>query len=89
VSSGTPAQSAPATSPGQGENPVPRRDTRADEVDLRDESLDAIPRPFWRSFAQSFQAAFGPHAKEILADVPNYTDVKPSMQISEVRLRQG
>jgi len=38
---------------------------------------------------ESFQAAFGPHAKEILADVPNYTDVKPSMQISEVRLRQG
>jgi uncharacterized protein (TIGR02118 family) len=38
---------------------------------------------------ESFQTAFGPHAKEILADVPNYTDVKPSMQISEVRLRQG
>ncbi len=37
----------------------------------------------------AFQSAFGPHAKEILADVPNYTNVKPSMQISEVRLRQG
>lgn len=38
---------------------------------------------------EAFQAAFGPHAKEILADVPNYTDVKPSMQISEVKQRQG
>ena len=33
---------------------------------------------------QSFQAAFGPHAKEIAADVVNYTDLKPVMQISEV-----
>jgi uncharacterized protein (TIGR02118 family) len=33
---------------------------------------------------ESFQAAFGPHAKEILGDIPNYTDLKPVMQISEV-----
>ena len=33
---------------------------------------------------QAFQAAFGPHAKEILADIANYTDLKPTMQISEV-----
>jgi uncharacterized protein (TIGR02118 family) len=33
---------------------------------------------------QSFQAAFGPHAKEIMGDIPNYTDLKPTMQISEV-----
>ena len=33
---------------------------------------------------ETFQAAFGPHAKEILADVANYTDLKPVMQISEV-----
>lgn len=32
----------------------------------------------------AFQAAFGPHAKEIMADVPNYTDIAPVMQISEV-----
>jgi uncharacterized protein (TIGR02118 family) len=32
----------------------------------------------------SFQAGFGPHMKEILADVANYTDIKPVMQISEV-----
>jgi uncharacterized protein (TIGR02118 family) len=33
---------------------------------------------------ESFQAAFGPHAKAIMADVANYTDLKPVMQISEV-----
>ena len=32
----------------------------------------------------SFQAGFGPHAKEILADIANYTDLAPVMQISEV-----
>ncbi len=32
----------------------------------------------------AFQAAFGPHAKEIMGDVANYTDLKPIMQISEV-----
>jgi uncharacterized protein (TIGR02118 family) len=33
---------------------------------------------------ESFQAAFGPHATEIMADIPNYTDLAPVMQISEV-----
>ena len=33
---------------------------------------------------ESFQQAFGPHAKEILADIANYTDLQPVMQISEV-----
>lgn len=33
---------------------------------------------------ESFQAAFGPHAQAIFADIPNYTDVKPIVQISEV-----
>lgn len=33
----------------------------------------------------AFQAAFHPHAKEIMADVPNYTDIAPVMQISTVR----
>ena len=32
----------------------------------------------------SFQAGFGPHAAEIMADIPNYTDVSPVVQISEV-----
>jgi uncharacterized protein (TIGR02118 family) len=34
----------------------------------------------------AFQAAFKPHAKEILGDIPNYTNAKPDMQISEVKL---
>ena len=33
---------------------------------------------------EAFQAAFGPHAKEIMADIANYTDLQPVMQISEV-----
>lgn len=34
---------------------------------------------------ESFQTGFGPHAKTLSADVPNYTDVTPVMQISTVR----
>jgi uncharacterized protein (TIGR02118 family) len=36
--------------------------------------------------ADAFSAGFGPHAQEIMADIPNYTDVSPVMQISEVVL---
>jgi uncharacterized protein (TIGR02118 family) len=31
-----------------------------------------------------FQAAFGPHRAEIVADVANYTDIAPIVQFSEV-----
>lgn len=37
---------------------------------------------------ESFQAGFGPHADEILADIANYTDLKPVMQVSEVVVGQ-
>ena len=33
---------------------------------------------------ESFQAGSGPHAKEIMADISNYTDQSPVIQISEV-----
>ena len=33
---------------------------------------------------ESFQAAMGKHAKEIMGDIPNYTDIAPVIQISEV-----
>jgi uncharacterized protein (TIGR02118 family) len=35
---------------------------------------------------EAFQAGFGPHAQEIMADIPNYTKVEPAIQISEVKL---
>ena len=34
--------------------------------------------------AASFMGAFGPNAKQIMADVPNYTDIQPVAQLSEV-----
>jgi uncharacterized protein (TIGR02118 family) len=33
---------------------------------------------------EAFQASFAPHAKEIMADIANYTDIPPVIQISEV-----
>jgi len=33
---------------------------------------------------EAFQAGFGPHAGEIIADIKNYTDISPVMQVSEV-----
>jgi uncharacterized protein (TIGR02118 family) len=35
---------------------------------------------------EAFQAAFGPHAPAIMADIPNYTDIQPVIQISEVKM---
>jgi len=34
----------------------------------------------------AFQAAFAPHAQAILADIPNYTNTQPTIQISEIKL---
>jgi uncharacterized protein (TIGR02118 family) len=34
----------------------------------------------------AFQAAFAPHAQAIMADIPNYTNIQPTIQISEVKL---
>jgi uncharacterized protein (TIGR02118 family) len=33
-----------------------------------------------------FQASFGPHAEAIMADIPNYTNVQPVIQISDVKM---
>jgi uncharacterized protein (TIGR02118 family) len=33
---------------------------------------------------EAFQAAIGPHAEQIAADIANYTDVMPIRQVSEV-----
>jgi uncharacterized protein (TIGR02118 family) len=34
--------------------------------------------------AEAFNTAFGPHVKAIMADVPNYTDLQPVLQVSEI-----
>jgi len=33
---------------------------------------------------ETFREAYGPHRAEIVADGPNYTDIRPIVQISEV-----
>ena len=33
-----------------------------------------------------FQSAFGPHAEAIMGDIPNYTNVDPVLQVSQVRI---
>jgi len=35
---------------------------------------------------EAFQKAFGPHADAIMGDIPNYTDIQPTIQISEVKI---
>ena len=35
---------------------------------------------------EAFQGAFGPHAEAIMGDIPNYTDIQPTIQISEVKI---
>ena len=30
--------------------------------------------------AEAFETAFGPHAQEIMADIPNYTDIQPTIR---------
>jgi uncharacterized protein (TIGR02118 family) len=35
---------------------------------------------------EAFQTAFGPHAEAIMADISNYTDIQPTLQISEVKI---
>jgi len=38
---------------------------------------------------EDFQQAMAPNAKDIMADVSNYTDIQPMFQISEVVVEQG
>jgi uncharacterized protein (TIGR02118 family) len=43
----------------------------------------AIGHLYFNSIPE-FMQAFAPHAGEIMADVPNYTDGQPQIQISEI-----
>ena len=33
---------------------------------------------------EAFQNSFGPHAEQIMGDLPNYTNIEPIIQISDV-----
>lgn len=35
---------------------------------------------------EAFQTAFGLHAQAIMADMPNYTNIQPTIQVSEVKI---
>jgi uncharacterized protein (TIGR02118 family) len=37
---------------------------------------------------EAFTAAVMPHYKELQADIPNYTDIEPVVQISEIRIAE-
>lgn len=38
---------------------------------------------------EAFQTGFGPHAAELMADIPNFTDITPVIQASEVLVERG
>ncbi|MHA6796612.1 EthD family reductase [Pseudonocardia bannensis] len=35
---------------------------------------------------EAFQESFGPHAEQIMGDIPNYTSIQPTIQISDVKM---
>lgn len=35
---------------------------------------------------EAFESAFAPHAAEVQADIPRYTNIQPILQFSEVKL---
>ena len=39
---------------------------------------------FYFNSVDEFQKGMGAHAKEIMADIPNYTNIQPTIQISEI-----
>lgn len=36
--------------------------------------------------SEAFQKAFEPHAAAIMGDIPNYTNIEPVIQVSEIRM---
>ena len=41
---------------------------------------------FYVESADAFRSAFSPHAQEIMADIANYTDIAPIIQMSEIKV---
>lgn len=39
---------------------------------------------FYFNSVEEFQKGMGVHGKELLGDIPNYTDIPPTIQISEI-----
>lgn len=39
---------------------------------------------FYFNSVGEFQKGMGAHGKELMADIPNYTDIQPTIQISEI-----
>jgi uncharacterized protein (TIGR02118 family) len=37
---------------------------------------------------EAFLAAFIPHAQALQGDIPNYTDIEPAIQFSEIKMRR-
>ena len=48
-------------------------------------SFSAMGHLYFES-VEAFQAAFEPHAGELMGDIQNYTNVQPTIQVSEVKL---
>lgn len=40
----------------------------------------------WFESIQAFEQSFGPHANEIMGDIPNFTNIQPTIQIEELLL---
>jgi uncharacterized protein (TIGR02118 family) len=54
--------------------------------------MPGVPAPYiaachmFFDSVDAFQDAFGPNADAILSDIPNYTNVQPAVQVSEVKM---
>ena len=48
----------------------------------------ALAHLFFQSM-EAFQSSFAPHAQEFEADIPNYTNTQPTIQISDVKQVAG
>jgi len=55
-----------------------------DPYRLRIAAYIAMGHLYFDSVA-AFQTAFGPHAESMRRDIPNFTDIQPTIQISEVK----
>jgi uncharacterized protein (TIGR02118 family) len=45
--------------------------------------FSAVGRLYFNTLPE-FQKAFAMHGREIMADVPNYTDIQPEIQVSQL-----